>query len=632
MALRTRLTELLGIEHPHHPRRHGLDRDGRARRSRQQRGRPRHHRRGPHAHRPAARADPQRQGAHRQALRRQPHAADAAHRRARRSSCSTSASRRHHRRGQPRQVHGRAQGRRASRSCRSRRPSRSRSAWSPSAPTRSSARAWRPAATSASSRRWCSPRSSSTRSTIPVVAAGGIADGRGVAAAFALGAEGVQVGTRFMCAEECTIHPDVKEQVIKAKDRDTVVTGRSTGHPVRVLKNKLSRADRGARPREQARGDRGARQRQARAGHARGRRRDGLAHGRAGGRDGVRDPAGRRDRRRDDAPRPRPSCARLGTLPTERSAMTARTALVFPGQGSQRAGMLDARARDRGPRPPARRRRGALGPRPARDRRRRTRRPSSPTPASRSRCSTSPTGRGASRCSRAGVEPVAVAGHSLGELAALAIAGVFSVEAGLELVVERSGSWPTVAAATPGGMAAVLGMDGAQIAAAIARHRRRLARQRQRAGPGRHLRARTTGVERGDRGARRGRRPHASCRSRSRAPFHSPLMEPARAAFADILAQRRLRATRAIPVVPEHRSRRPRRTRERIRERLVAQITSPVRWTETMQALVADGIDHARRGGPGRGADGARAQACRGPRRRSPSRTPASRRSSRRCS
>lgn len=77
--------------------------------------------------------------------------------------------------------------------------------------------------------------------SIPVVAAGGIADGRGVAAAFALGAEGVQVGTRFMCAEECTIHPAVKAEVIKAKDRDTVVTGRSTGHPVRVLKNKLSK-------------------------------------------------------------------------------------------------------------------------------------------------------------------------------------------------------------------------------------------------------------------------------------------------------------------------------------------------------------------------------------------------------
>ncbi|MDZ4654593.1 MAG: enoyl-[acyl-carrier-protein] reductase FabK [Coriobacteriia bacterium] len=76
---------------------------------------------------------------------------------------------------------------------------------------------------------------------IPVVAAGGIADGRGLAAAFALGAQGVQIGTRFMCAEECTIHPDVKQRILKARDRDTVVTGYSTGHPVRVLKNKLSR-------------------------------------------------------------------------------------------------------------------------------------------------------------------------------------------------------------------------------------------------------------------------------------------------------------------------------------------------------------------------------------------------------
>ncbi len=77
--------------------------------------------------------------------------------------------------------------------------------------------------------------------SVPVVAAGGIADGRGIAAALALGAAGVQVGTRFMCAEECTIHPAVKAQVVKAKDRDTVVTGRSTGHPVRVLKNKLAK-------------------------------------------------------------------------------------------------------------------------------------------------------------------------------------------------------------------------------------------------------------------------------------------------------------------------------------------------------------------------------------------------------
>ena len=78
--------------------------------------------------------------------------------------------------------------------------------------------------------------------SIPVIAAGGIADGRGIAAAFALGAEGVQVGTRFLTVEECCIADAYKERVLKAKDSDTVVTGRGSGHPVRGLKNKWARA------------------------------------------------------------------------------------------------------------------------------------------------------------------------------------------------------------------------------------------------------------------------------------------------------------------------------------------------------------------------------------------------------
>ena len=77
--------------------------------------------------------------------------------------------------------------------------------------------------------------------SIPVIAAGGIADGRGMAAAFALGAEGVQVGTRFLTVEECTIADAYKERVIAAKDADTIVTGRGSGHPVRCLKNKFAR-------------------------------------------------------------------------------------------------------------------------------------------------------------------------------------------------------------------------------------------------------------------------------------------------------------------------------------------------------------------------------------------------------
>lgn len=77
--------------------------------------------------------------------------------------------------------------------------------------------------------------------SIPVIAAGGIGDKRGVLAAFALGASGVQIGTRFICSEECTVHENYKQAIINAGDRDAVVSGRSTGHPVRSLKNKLTR-------------------------------------------------------------------------------------------------------------------------------------------------------------------------------------------------------------------------------------------------------------------------------------------------------------------------------------------------------------------------------------------------------
>ena len=76
---------------------------------------------------------------------------------------------------------------------------------------------------------------------IPVLGAGGIGDGRGLAAVFMLGADGAQVGTRFLVAKECNVHQNYKDKVLKAKDIDTDVTGRSTGHPVRVIKNKLSR-------------------------------------------------------------------------------------------------------------------------------------------------------------------------------------------------------------------------------------------------------------------------------------------------------------------------------------------------------------------------------------------------------
>ena len=74
---------------------------------------------------------------------------------------------------------------------------------------------------------------------VPVVAAGGIADGRGLVAALALGAQGIQMGTRFICTTECTAHENYKRAIIKARDRSTMTTGHSLGHPVRALKNPM---------------------------------------------------------------------------------------------------------------------------------------------------------------------------------------------------------------------------------------------------------------------------------------------------------------------------------------------------------------------------------------------------------
>ena len=76
---------------------------------------------------------------------------------------------------------------------------------------------------------------------IPVIAAGGFADGRGLAAALALGAVGIQMGTRFICTTECIVHPNYKQKIVQAGDRATITTGHSLGHPVRAIKNLMTR-------------------------------------------------------------------------------------------------------------------------------------------------------------------------------------------------------------------------------------------------------------------------------------------------------------------------------------------------------------------------------------------------------
>lgn len=194
-----------------------------------------------------------------------------------------------------------------------------------------------------------------------------------------------------------------------------------------------------------------------------------------------------------------------------------------------------------------------------------------------------------------GVEPALVAGHSLGELAALSFAGVFSPEAGVALVCERAKIMATAASAVPGGMAAVLGMDRPTVAAALEGVSGVWVANDN--APGQVVISGThTGVESATRaltgaGARRVV-PLAVA-----GPFHSPLMQEAQDRFAAVLAAADFRDA-VVPVV-QNTDPTPQRDAERLRERLSAQITAPVRWTETMEHLRADGVQTLVEVGPG---------------------------------
>lgn len=195
----------------------------------------------------------------------------------------------------------------------------------------------------------------------------------------------------------------------------------------------------------------------------------------------------------------------------------------------------------------------------------------------------------------AGLEPVAVAGHSLGELVALAVAGVFSPEAGLELVVERSKLMATAAASVPGGMAAVIGLDSDSISQAIAGLDGLWVANDN--SPGQVV---VSGTEDAlaqatdlltEAGARR------VIELKVAGPFHSPLMEPARAAFQEILGQAEFNDA-SIPVI-NNAEPVPTQDSGEIRERLNMQITAPVRWTETMQVLIDEDVRMLVEAGPG---------------------------------
>jgi [acyl-carrier-protein] S-malonyltransferase len=196
----------------------------------------------------------------------------------------------------------------------------------------------------------------------------------------------------------------------------------------------------------------------------------------------------------------------------------------------------------------------------------------------------------------AGAKPDVVAGHSLGEFAALAIAGVFSVEAGLEMVIERSRLMATVAASADGGMAAVLGLEAPVVSDVVEGIDDVWVANDN--SPGQIVISGTNaGIELAkaalsEAGARR------VVPLRVAGPFHSPMMEPAAEAFAtEVLAQAAFSDAR-IPVI-QNSEPTPTKDAETIRTRLALQITSPVRWTETMDAMLEMDVNTMIEAGPG---------------------------------
>ena len=274
--------------------------------------------------------------------------------------------------------------------------------------------------------------------------------------------------------------------------------------------------------------------------------------------------------------------------------MTSRVALVFPGQGSQRVGMLDTL-------PPSAGLTGLLeyaeslsgldlraiaaeGPDAA----------LADTRVAQPLLYVAGWA-WASALAEAGITPSIVAGHSLGELTALAVAGVFDVMTGLEIVIERAHAMAAAAANTPGTMAAVLGMDSAAVADLVAPiDGVWIANDN---APGQIVLTGThAGVERATRAlSEAGARKIVPLNVAG--PFHSPLMAPAAEAFAHSLDSVPF-AQATIPVV-QNTTASAATDPAVIRARLADQIISPVRWTETMLAIRADGATVMIEAGPG---------------------------------
>lgn len=194
-----------------------------------------------------------------------------------------------------------------------------------------------------------------------------------------------------------------------------------------------------------------------------------------------------------------------------------------------------------------------------------------------------------------GLDPIAVAGHSLGEFVALSIAGVFSVEAGLELVIERSRLMAEAAAATPGTMAAVIGLSASAVAERIARIEGAWI-----ANDNSAMQVVISGTTEGIAEATEILKQHGARKIvplKVSGAFHSPLMEPAQKAFEEILSGTEFRNA-SIPVI-QNTEPVPTTDAATIRRRLAKQIAAPVRWTETVLTIAKNAPVAIVEAGPG---------------------------------